>query len=140
MEQIILIKPTTVYNNRVTITWEVNLGRPLLFDKTVVKRDGIQFFETNNVDVTECIDDGLSGENATYIVEVHLKLAGEDGNKIDFSNESEYEYNNEEIEISDGSAKFYSLKEITQVVDSSSLLSDNNTEVVDGKLQLKEVI
>lgn len=134
-----LMKPVVVYSDHVTVKWNMELERPALFEKTILKRGGVVIFETTDINVTEYKDMSVSEGDVSYIVEVHLTLVGDDGDKIDFSDSGEYVYDDLLIEISDGSAKFKSFPELTYTVAAIDMLSDSDTEVVEGRLQLKEV-
>lgn len=136
---VVLMKPAVVYSNHVTVKWNMELERPALFEKTILKRGGVVIFETTDINVTEYKDTSVSEGDVSYIVEVHLTLVGDDGDKIDFIDSGEYVYDDLLIEVSDGSAKFKSFPELTYTVEAIDLLSDSDTEVVEGRLQLKEV-
>lgn len=137
---IVLLKPRVVYGHKVTIKWDMELERPAIFEKTILKRGGVKIFETSDISMTEYTDREISEGDVSYVAEVHLALIGEDGSKIDFSNSGEYIYDGMLLEVSDGVLKFKSLEETTDTTIASNIIFGNEVEVSDGRLQLKEVI
>lgn len=137
---VVLQKPVVVYSDRVTIRWDMELERPALFEKTILKRGGAVILETTDINVTEYRDETITEGDVTYTVEVHLSTVGDDGDKINFTDSSEYIYDDSLVVIADGSARFTGHAGVTVTTEAVDLLSDSGTEVVDGKLQLKEVM
>ena len=136
---IVLLKPRVIYDSKVTIRWDIDLDRPTLFEKTILKRGGVKIFETSDISMTEYTDREISEGDASYVAEIHLNIIGEDGSKIDFSDSSEYIYDNMLLEVSDGILRFKGLEEVTDTTIATNMIFGNDVEVSDGRLQLKDV-
>jgi hypothetical protein len=137
---VVLLKPRVVYDSKVTVKWEIELDRPTLFEKTILKRDGVKVFETTNIDIKEYTDREISEGEASYVLEVHLLVIGEDGNKIDFTNSADYTYDSALLEVADGVVKFKSLVASTETTLAAAMIFGSEVEVSGDRLQLKEVI